>query len=96
MPPLEAKMSTALLETPMSAEKSKTLSIKLATDVVESARVVAALRGVSMTDMLSDMIRPTLKEWEDEEIQRRAAGIAKPKKAASRRSKGGEIESLEK
>ncbi|MGP0070173.1 MAG: hypothetical protein ACLQGP_42065 [Isosphaeraceae bacterium] len=77
-------MSTMLLESPMSAEKSKTLSIKLASDVVETARVVAALRGVSMTDMLSDMIRPTLKEWEEEEIQRRAAGMAKTKKSPAR------------
>jgi hypothetical protein len=66
----------------MPGEKSKTLSIKLATDVVESARVVAALRGVSMTDMLSDLIRPTLQEWENEEIQRRAASMTKRKAGA--------------
>jgi hypothetical protein len=28
--------------------------IKLAADIVESARVIGAVRGVSMTDMLSD------------------------------------------
>ena len=80
MPPLEANVFTALLELPMPDEKSKTLSIKLATDVVETARVVAALRGVSMTDMLSDLIRPTLKQWEEQEIQRRAADMIKTMK----------------
>ena len=48
------------MDVPMAGEKPKTLSIKLSADVVESARVVAALRGVSMTDMLSDYLRPTL------------------------------------
>jgi hypothetical protein len=57
--------------------KPKTLSIKLPTDVVEYARVVAALRGVSMTDMLGDFLRPHLLQWEDEEIRRRAAGKRK-------------------
>jgi hypothetical protein len=70
-------MPVGLLESPMAGEKSKTVSIKLATDVVESARVVAALRGVSMTDMLSDLIRPTLKGWEEDEIRKRAAGITR-------------------
>jgi hypothetical protein len=35
-----------------------------------------------MTDMLSDLIRPTLKEWEFEEIQRRAASMTKRKAGA--------------
>jgi hypothetical protein len=68
----------------MAVEKAKTLSIKLATDVVESARVVAALRGVSMTDMLSDMIRPTLKGWEEAEIQQRASSMAARRKVSGK------------
>jgi hypothetical protein len=79
-------MTVALAEPgpTMATDKAKTLSIKLAADVVESARVVAALRGVSMTDMLSDLIRPTLKDWEDAEIQRRAAGITTKRKAGGK------------
>jgi hypothetical protein len=64
-------------DAPMADEKPKTLSIKLASDVVESARVVAALRGVSMIDMLSDYLRPTLAQWEGEEIRKRAAAMPK-------------------
>jgi hypothetical protein len=37
-----------------------------------------------MTDMLSDLIRPTLKEWENDEIQRRAATITRPRVAHGR------------
>jgi hypothetical protein len=59
----------------------KTVSIKMPVDVVESARVVSALRGVSMTDMLGDFLRPHLAQWEDEEIQKRAAS----KTAAAKR-----------
>jgi hypothetical protein len=70
-------MSCLTLELPVADEKPKTQSIKLATDVVESARVVAALRGVSMTDMLSDHLRPTLAEWESDEIRKRAAAMPK-------------------
>jgi hypothetical protein len=78
-------MATALLNVPvlepgflMPDDKPKTQSVKLATDVVESARVVAALRGVSMTDMISDFLRPTLAKWESEEIQKRASAMPKP------------------
>jgi hypothetical protein len=60
------------MDVPMAGEKPKTQSIKLATDVVELARVIAALRGVSMTDMLSDYLRPTLVQWEREEIKKRS------------------------
>jgi hypothetical protein len=67
-------------ESAMPAEKPKapkTVSIKMPADVVESARVVSALRGVSMTDMLGDYLRPLLSQWEDEEIRKRAAGKRK-------------------
>lgn len=50
--------------------------IKLPTDVVDHARVVAALRGVPMTDMLGDFLRPFLSKWESEEIDKRVAGRA--------------------
>jgi hypothetical protein len=69
-------MSTALLESPMATEKPKTLSVKLHMDVIESARIVAAYRGDSMTDMLSDILRPILAEMEREETTRRAKSRA--------------------
>ncbi len=75
-------MANALLEPPMSTEKPKTLSIKLHMDVIESARIVAAFRGVAMTDMLSDILRPVLAEMEREEIAKRAKGRAAKGKGA--------------
>ena len=72
-------MSTALLEPPMADEKPKTLSMKLHMDVIESARIVAAYRGVAMTDMLSDILRPVLAEMEREETTRRAKSRAATK-----------------
>lgn len=65
-------MSRAVLELPMADEKSKTLSVKLHIDVIESARIVAAYRGEAMTDMLSDILRPILVKMEREEVARRA------------------------
>lgn len=65
-------MSTGLLDEPMADAKPKTLSVKLDMDVIESARVVAALRGVTITALISGMVRDDLKRMEDEEIAKRA------------------------
>lgn len=65
-------MSLAVLDPPMSEEKSKTLSVKLHLDVIESARIVAAYRGDAMTDMLSDILRPILAKMEREEVTKRS------------------------
>jgi hypothetical protein len=67
-------MSTAVLEQTMAEEKPKTMSVKLHIDVIEAARIVAAYRGDSMTDMLSDILRPVLAKMEREEIAKRAKG----------------------
>jgi hypothetical protein len=56
----------------MADEKPKTLSVKLHLDVIESARIVSAYRNESMTDMLSELLRPMLAKMEQEEIARRA------------------------
>lgn len=53
--------------------KPTTLSIKLRFSVVESARVVAVLRGVTMTDLISDMVEDDLRRMEREEIDKRTA-----------------------
>jgi hypothetical protein len=65
-------MTIATLERPMADKKPATLSVKLHMDVIESARIVAALRGVTMTDLLSDMVRTDLTRMEQEEIAKRA------------------------
>jgi hypothetical protein len=70
-------MTTELMDPPMTTEKSKpkTLSVKLHTDVIDSARVVSALRGEPMQDMISDILRPILTRMEHEEIGKRAGSI---------------------
>jgi hypothetical protein len=63
------------------AYDKKTLSVKLTTDVIESARIISAFRGVSMTDLLSDILRPILKSIEAEEAAKRYPSIdPKPKR----------------
>jgi hypothetical protein len=68
-------MASALVESPMNAEKPKTLSVKLHYDVVEAARIVSAYRGESMTDMLSDLLRPVLATMEQEETAKRSQAV---------------------
>jgi hypothetical protein len=64
-------MATMLLERAMAGEKAKTLSVKLHEDVVESARIIAAYQGGTMTDLLSDILRPILAKLEREEVAKR-------------------------
>lgn len=70
-------MAQALLDAPMAKTKSSTLSVKLRMSVIESARVVAALRGVTITDLISDMVEDDLKRIEQEEIDKRAKSSRK-------------------
>lgn len=65
-------MTQELLDEPMADKKPTTLSVKLRMGVIESARVVAALRGVTITDLISDMVEDDLKRMEQEEIEKRA------------------------
>jgi hypothetical protein len=55
----------------MADDKVKTLSVKLRIEVIESARIVAAYRNESMTDMLSDILSPVLTKMEQEEVAKR-------------------------
>jgi hypothetical protein len=65
-------MATDVMERPaMADEKPKTLSVKLHIDVIEAARIVSAYRNQSMTDMLSDILRPVLAEMEQREVAKR-------------------------
>ena len=68
-------MTTVLLEpqtmTMTNPKTPDTQSVKLKLDVIQSARIVASCRGVSITDLLSDMIRPIVSKMEREEMQKR-------------------------
>lgn len=64
-------MTTAALDRLMADDKPKTLSVKLHLDVIEAARIVAAYRNDSMTDMLSDILRPILAQMEQDEVAKR-------------------------
>jgi hypothetical protein len=64
-------MAPTGLDIPMAKEKPGTLSVKLTIDVIESARIVAAYRNESMTELLSDLLRPILAQLEREEVAKR-------------------------
>ena len=78
-------MSLDLLDPPMAKPKAKAETVKLDMDVIESARVVAAIRNCRMSDMLSEILRPIIQDMEREALQQRM-GTTTPK----RRAKGGE------
>jgi hypothetical protein len=46
----------------------KTLSVKLPIDVIEMARIVAACRNETMTDLLGNTLRPLLEKMQREEF----------------------------
>jgi hypothetical protein len=65
-------MSIELLEeAPPMADKAKIVTVKVDADVLESARIVAAFKGVPIQDLLSDILRPALARMEREEIEKR-------------------------
>jgi hypothetical protein len=70
-------MSTATLDEPMATEKPKMVSVKLPMDVIESARIVAAFRGETMTELMGDILRPALARMEQEEMAKRTRAVAK-------------------
>ena len=53
-----------MLKLPVVDERAKAMSIKLPMDAIESARIVSAYRGRTMTDLMGDMLRPALAESE--------------------------------
>ena len=58
----------------MADDKSKTLPVRLALDVIESARIVSAYHREPMAEMLSDILRPILAKMEQEAVARRSKG----------------------
>jgi hypothetical protein len=61
----------------MAENKPATLSVKLHVDVVESARIVAAYRNETITDLLSSLLRPALADMEAVEVEKRRKGEGK-------------------
>jgi hypothetical protein len=53
-------------------EKAGYASVKLPSDVMETARIVAAYKGVTIAEMLGDLLRPVLAKMEREEAAKRA------------------------
>lgn len=73
-------MPAALLSAPpMPPSKQQTQSVKLEIDVVEAARIVTAFRNVSMTELLSEILRPALAKMEQEEMAKRMKSSRKAK-----------------
>lgn len=58
--------------------KAETLSFKIPVDVLDMARVVAALRNESMTDVIANILRPALAKMEREELVKRTKRSAQP------------------
>ena len=54
------------------ADKPDLVSVKLPSDVMDSARIVAAYTGETIAEMLGDMLRPLLAKREKEETAKRA------------------------
>jgi hypothetical protein len=64
-------MLDATLDPPMADEKPKTLSVKLRIKAIETARIVAAYRNETLTDLISDIVEPVLARMEKEEVAKR-------------------------
>lgn len=48
--------------------------VRLADDVVDDAKVVASLRGISMAEYLSETLRPIVKKALTDELRKRVEG----------------------
>jgi hypothetical protein len=70
----------------MATEKPRTISVKLELDVVESARIVSAYRGESMTELVSRILRSILAKMEQEETTKRAKKLNRKEKAGGSES----------
>jgi hypothetical protein len=77
-------MTTSTLDLPMADDKPKTMSIKMPMDVIESARIVSAYRGETMTDLLAEILRPVLAKMEQEEIAKRTATVGAKRKPTAK------------
>ncbi len=58
-------------ELPAVVDKPVNLSVKLPIDVVESARIIVAIEGGTITDLLGDLLRPLLTKMERAALAKR-------------------------
>ncbi len=80
-------MSPMVMEAPMVKEpKIPMASVKLPEDLIESARVIVAIRGGTIMDLLDGILRPTLERMETEALaaRRSAARPAPPRKGGAK------------
>jgi hypothetical protein len=66
-------MSIGLLDAAPMADKARIVPAKLHADVMETARIVAAYKGVQIQDLLSDILRPILRRMHREEVEKASA-----------------------
>lgn len=59
----------------MAKEKPTGMAVRLDMDVVETARIVAAYRGETISEILSSILRPALHEMEEEEVEKRRYAV---------------------
>ncbi len=89
--------TTGLLDVPMTGKRPQKpkrpegeaptrASIKLPEDVVDSARVVSALKNQPMADLLAELLRPLLAKLERELLDERARMHSEP--PAPKRKRG--------
>ncbi len=64
-------VATAELDRPMAKKKlvnsRPSTSVKLHDDVLEMGRIIASLKKVTITDLISDTLRPLFEEMQQEE-----------------------------
>lgn len=70
-------MVQSVLEAPMA--KKNVSPVKLPADVVESARIVSALKGDTISDLLAGILRPILSEMERDLLAKRQRAVDPPK-----------------
>jgi hypothetical protein len=63
----------------MATEKPESRSLKMPLDVLETAKIVAALKGQPMTELIGDILRPALAKMEREELAKRAKAQKAPR-----------------
>ena len=69
-------MVTDLLDPPMATEMPKTMPVKLYSDVVDSSRLVSAIRIEPISDMIRDILRPILAKMGQAEMGRQMGTAA--------------------
>jgi hypothetical protein len=80
-------MSVGLLDAVMA--KKNISPVKLPADVVESARIVSALNGETMADLIAGILRPVLADMERDLLAQRSRQIGPAESPPARPKRGG-------